>query len=460
MTHPHRKRWASVLVAGALFATLGAASPPAAAGSPSLTDQQPCAEVADFTCAYLTVPLDRGGRLSGTLRLKVAMGNNVTAPRGTLLLLSGGPGQPGAGLIGTISQRVSYLLNDYRLVMIDQRGTGEGAINCPRLQVEAGSSDITPPSAEAVRECADLLGRTRNFYTTSDTVADLEDLRRALGVPEWTVDGVSYGSYVGAQYGLTYPRRVSRLVLDSVVPQDTPDALYVASLHRSAFVLRQACKEQNCGYDPAAELADVVRRYGNGVGVFDFIVIASIVDPKLTGANFFPVLQLLHLAAQGNPDPLNQSIEDLRRFGLQAPPEEYSSGLHVATLCGDLTSTPWGDASAPLAGRDEAIARALAKLHTSETWPFEPETAVGQGIIQGCRNWPPARPNPQPKYSRLTMPVLLINGDRDLSTPLEWAREQAARTPRGKLVVIPGMGHSIQGRNAAGDEAVRNFLLG
>ncbi|MBX6356531.1 MAG: alpha/beta fold hydrolase, partial [Micromonosporaceae bacterium] len=377
-----------------------------------------------------------------------------------LLFLSGGPGQPGAGLVGTISQRVSYLLNDYRLVMIDQRGTGEGAINCPRLQVEAGVSDITPPSAEAVRECADLLGVTRNFYTTSDTVADLEDLRRALGVPRWTVDGVSYGSFVGIQYGLTYRKRVTRLVLDSVVPQDTADPLYVDSLHRTAFVLREACREQDCGFDPAAELADVVRRYDNGVGVFDLIVIASIVDPKLTATNFFPVLSLLHQAAQGNPDPLNQAIDNLRKFGLQAPPEEYSSGLHVATLCADLTHAPWGDASAPLAIRDAAVARALAKLHPSETWPFEPETAVGQGIIQGCRYWPPARPNVQPKHHRLTMPVLLINGDRDLSTPLEWAREQAARTPRGKLVVIHGMGHSIQGRNPAGDAAVRAFLLG
>jgi pimeloyl-ACP methyl ester carboxylesterase len=253
---------------------------------------------------------------------------------------------------------------------------------------------------------------------------------------------------------------VSRLVLDSVVPQDNADPLYVASLHRAAYVLRQACQEQDCGYDPAADLAEVVRRYDNGVDVFDFIVIASIVDPKLTAANFYPVLLLLHLAAQGNPDPLNESIAELHASGLQTPPEEYSSGLHVATLCADLTQLPWGDSAAPLAGRDAAIARSLAKLHASETWPFEPATAVGHGIIQGCRNWPPARPNPQSKYTRLTMPVLLINGDRDLSTPLEWAREQAARTPRGKLVVIPGMGHSIQGRNAAGDEAVRAFLLG
>jgi len=201
----------------------------------------------------------------------------------------------------------------------------------------------------------------------------------------------------------------------------------------------------------------VVRRYDNGVGVLDLLVIASILDPKLTGTAFYPVLDLLHQAAQGDPGPLHAAIEDLRH-GYPVPPAEYSAGLHLATLCADLRSAPWGDASTPLRERDGAVARALAKISTAEAWPFTPETAVEQGVIQGCRHWPPSRPNPRPPQARLTMPVLLINGDRDLSTPVEWAREQAARTPYGRLVVIAGMGHSIQGRNAEGDRAVRDFL--
>ena len=442
-------------VVAVLSVTLGAA-PAQAAQAPRLTDAQPCVEIATFTCSFLTVPLDRTGHRPGTLRLRVAVANNAEAPRGTLMVLSGGPGQPGPALVPRIAQRLSYLLDDYRMVMIDQRGTGAGAIDCPRLQTEVGSSDVTPPSAYAVRECAQSLGRDRNHYTTADTVADLEDLRRALGVPRWTLDGVSYGSFVAAHYGLTHPRRVSRMVLDSVVPQNDPDPLYVDSLRRAGLVLRTACREQGCDYDPAADLAAVVRRYDNGVGVLDLLVIASIVDPKLTGETFYPVLDFLHLAAQGDPGPLNAAIADLQ--GGETPPAEYSAGLHVATLCADLRTAPWGDASAPLRVRDAAIDRALDKVSPAEVWPFEPATAVEQGIIQGCRHWPPSRPNPRPPYARLTMPVLLINGDRDLSTPLEWAREQAAMTPRGRLVVIAGMGHSIQGRNADGDRAVEDFL--
>ena len=59
------------------------------------------------------------------------------------------------------------------------------------------------------------------------------------------------------------------------------------------------------------------------------------------------------------------------------------------------------------------------------------------------------------------MPTLLVNGDHDLSTPLEWARQELALTTRGKLVVVPGAGHSTQSR-AVSDvarNAVASFLL-
>ena len=41
------------------------------------------------------------------------------------------------------------------------------------------------------------------------------------------------------------------------------------------------------------------------------------------------------------------------------------------------------------------------------------------------------------------VPVLLLAGDRDLSTPLAWAREEAARAPRGRLVIARGSGHGV-----------------
>src|SRR5687768_16110869 len=141
-----RSRLAAAAGAVAMLVALtGAATrtPP-----PSLVDSAPCAGIPDFTCAWMTVPLDRSGRVGGTLRLQVGLETDANAPKGTLLVLSGGPGQPGVSLIPRISQRLSFLMADYRLIMIDQRGTGAGAIDCPKMQVEAGFSDIRPASSE------------------------------------------------------------------------------------------------------------------------------------------------------------------------------------------------------------------------------------------------------------------------------------------------------------------------
>jgi pimeloyl-ACP methyl ester carboxylesterase len=59
------------------------------------------------------------------------------------------------------------------------------------------------------------------------------------------------------------------------------------------------------------------------------------------------------------------------------------------------------------------------------------------------------------------VPTLLVNGDHDLSTPLAWAREELAMTTHGKLVVVPGAGHSTQSRAVSNvaRAAVAHFLL-
>ncbi|MFI7702669.1 alpha/beta fold hydrolase [Nonomuraea sp. NPDC049480] len=448
---------AAVLVATASLSAPSAAAPSAVpsaqASTPRLEDSRPCPGLTGVTCAYLSVPLDRSGKVPGTVRLKVATSDAATAPKGVLLLLAGGPGQPGVPYFGPLSDSLKNVVDDYRLVMLDQRGTGDAAIDCPRLQKETGGDDILPPSREAVEECSAILGETRHHYTTADTVADLDDLRAALGVGSWTLDGVSYGTFVAQQYALTHPAKVRRLVLDSVVPQDNIDPFIKSAMRHSGTVLRLACKEQQCGFDPAAALARTVRRYDNGVSVLQVLTILSIIDPQHTR---FGALDALRKAAAGDPADLGALIAAFSEGGASAG--ELSAGLHYATLCADVTKAPWGDSSAPLDGREEALRRAVHRQ--SSVWPFERKTVAEHGYVQACLRWPPSRPMPQAPARTLTMPVLLLHGDRDLSTPVAWAIEQAARTPRGRLVVVKGAGHSVQRRHPEGAAAVERFLTG
>jgi pimeloyl-ACP methyl ester carboxylesterase len=425
--------------------------------APRLTDPHPCAGAPGFTCSTLAVPLDHSGRQPGTLELAVAAANDRHAAKGVLLVLAGGPGQPAVGFAPRLSRSLARALPDYRLVVYDQRGTGAGALSCPALQTAMGSSDLYPPPAQAVRACAAALGPTRSLYGTDDVVADMESLRRALGGARWTLDGISYGSYVAERYAIAHPAHVRGLVLDSVVPHEFGPDLLPEELRASARVLRLACRNTHCPGDPAADLARVVRSRHDGPQLLSALTLLSIVDP--TFRRIYDVPTLLHRAGSGDARGLERFLATARRWSA-APADELSQGLHAAALCGDWRF-PWGSSAAPVAERDAALKRFAANERPSALRPYDRATLTGNGFVRQCLPWPPTPPTPSPAETKLPpVPTLLLAGDRDLSTPLEWARREAATAPDGKLVVVPGAGHSVQSRAVSnvGRRAVAAFL--
>jgi pimeloyl-ACP methyl ester carboxylesterase len=414
----------------------------------------PCPKAHGYTCAILEVPLDRAHPGRGILHLRVGMADNVHAPRGVLLVLSGGPGQPGLPILqGYVSRALSAERNAYRIVVFDQRGTGAGALDCVAMQHQMGSSDLTPPTARAVRACAHKLGARRQFFGTDDVVADMEALRQALGVDRWSLDGVSYGTYVGERYGLAHPSHVSKLVLDSVVPQAGEFDLGVAEFAAVRRVLHSVC-----GTSCVTDLAAVVRRDHLGPRLLDALTFDSIADP--TYRKYWDVPAALHAARSGNRKPLDRFLAAASYYQRNTSAAALDQGLHASALCADWRY-PWGTSRAALAGRAAKLRAAVARLPASRLYPFDARTARGSGFVRQCLPWAPSRPTPLP-HGKLRVPTLLVNGDHDLSTPLAWARRQLALTPHGKLVVVPGAGHSVQSRAVSdvGRTAVAHFLLG
>jgi pimeloyl-ACP methyl ester carboxylesterase len=432
-------------------------SQPCVAPTPTTTTPDP--DSVTFSCATLTVPLDHaalhpGPRRDGQLTLQVAMTDNAAAPRRVLVFLTGGPGQPGVPFASVVANLMfeAPVVRDYRLVFIDQRGTGAGALRCPQLQKVMGSSDLTVPPAGVVSACAQVIGPDRQFFTTADTVADLEALRQTLGADKLTFDGVSYGTFVAARYAVTHPDRVSRLVLDSVVPYDNLDPLELASLGRTADVLRMVCQEIGCPTDPAQELSTVVQARHDGPELLDTFTGLSIGAPRLTD-----IPAALHDAVRGNYSALDRLVA-AEHQDQAATAEELSQGLHASTLCEDMRG-PWGDAATPVSGRQSATQRAVAGLPDAAFFPYDRATAASNGIAVTCEQWPSTPVVPFPAGRDLpAVPVLLLAGDHDLSTPLPWAQQEAAHAPRGRLVIVPGAGHSTQSSSLTARSTVTAFL--
>ena len=103
------------------------------------------------------------------------------------LVLHGGPGSGcSAGARRLFDPR------RYRIVLFDQRGAG-------RSLPHASASDIDLSS-----------------NTTPHLIADIERLRRHLGIDRWLVFGVSWGSTLALAYAERHPQRVSQMLLACV----------------------------------------------------------------------------------------------------------------------------------------------------------------------------------------------------------------------------------------------------
>lgn len=414
-----------------------------------------------FSCATLRVPLDHPGLHDGPdqpgdTALRVAVADNSDAPRGVLVRLIGGPGVPGLSLASdlTANEIEPSVLRDYRVVFLNQRGTGPNALQCPELQQALGQADLALPPPGAVQACADALGENRRFYTTADSVADLETLRVALGADKLTLDGSSYGALFAERYALAHPDRVARLVLDSVIPHDGLDLTQTASFPRAAQVLAMACKEVRCTTDPARDLAQIVRARNNGPEMLNILTGLTSGKPRLA-----ELPAILHTAAGGDYTTLDALIEAEHK-GAAVEASHLSQGLHTASVCQDVLR-PWATAATPLADRAAAIARAVASLPDRAFYPFDRNTATHNGAMLTCQQWPATDVPPfQTGQNLPPVPTLLLAGDHDLNTPLAWTQQEAARAPGSSLTIIAGSGHITQNaaNGPAGRQAVAQFL--
>jgi pimeloyl-ACP methyl ester carboxylesterase len=219
---------------------------------------RPCEEApkSPSRCTTVTVPLDRSGAVPGVVDLHVRTLAPTGTPTGAVLELAGGPGEAGSAYLDANARELGSVLAHRTLITFDQRGTGQS----DRLLCVAFV--VGYPLTEATTRCADELGPQRAFYTTSDSVADIESVRAALGIDKLILIGTSYGTKVAQWYAAEHPDHVERLVLESAVSTADDDPLQVSALQAIPGMLRTVCRGGACPFtpDPVADLAALVAK--------------------------------------------------------------------------------------------------------------------------------------------------------------------------------------------------------
>ena len=79
------------------------------------------------------------------------------------------------------------------------------------------SANICAPRQTAIASCS-ATGANLPSYNSTENAADFADLRTALGISQWNVFGVSYGSDLAQQYVRDHPEGIRSVVLNSVIP--------------------------------------------------------------------------------------------------------------------------------------------------------------------------------------------------------------------------------------------------
>jgi pimeloyl-ACP methyl ester carboxylesterase len=139
--------------------------------------------------------------------------------RPLLLFLEGGPGSeaPRPSLTDSSPPWLERALADFRVLMLDQRGTGR-------------SSPIGPSLPGSPQQQADHIAHFR----ADSIVSDAEWVRRELGVERWSLLGQSFGGFCAMRYLSAAPEGLREVLFTGGVPplQASVDEVYRATFDR------------------------------------------------------------------------------------------------------------------------------------------------------------------------------------------------------------------------------------
>ena len=164
-----------------------------------------------LTNLTLDAPLDHARPDAGTIEVfaRIVTGEGG-ADKPCLVFLQGGPGSeaPRPMLTPANPSWLARALADYRVVMLDQRGTGRSTPVSSRVVTTDGRMHADVTGALAGLDAASQADHLTHLRA-DEIVNDCELVREAVGVSRWTVLGQSFGGFTALHYLSTHPESLA-----------------------------------------------------------------------------------------------------------------------------------------------------------------------------------------------------------------------------------------------------------
>ena len=429
-------------------------------------------------CGFLIVPLDYANPRGQKIKLAVSRLKHrsaASAYQGVMLVNPGGPG--GSGLNLSYLGRGDFVPgtgdDDYDWIGFDPRGVGasQPALTCDGSYAGYDRPNYVPTTQALetawltkadryAKACRDSeASRLLPHVKTTDTVKDMDSIRKALGQSQINFYGFSYGTYLGQVYATTYPSRVRRFVLDSNV--DPRGVWYQDNLDQD----RAFEKTINvwfgwlAKYDSVFHLgksADIVSAtYYRELAKLDAKPAAGVIGPDelndvLTNAAYY-VFGWVEIGKAFSKLINNHDATGIKNMYDGANPQTAGSdngyAMYLATECSDA---PWPKSFSTWRTDNWRVFAKAPFLTWNNAWFNMP-----------CRTWPAKSATPvQVTGKNVTSKILLIDETLDPATPYSGSLEVRRLFPTASL--IEGVGGTTHAGSLSGvactDDAIGAYL--
>lgn len=419
-------------------------------------------------CGTFRVYEDRAAHSGRTIELGFILLHAQHRSGRAIYFNPGGPGglttiYAGPFADGQFFRPIWVLRSRYDILLLDNRGMGEShPLDCDGIYDQAHPAPYFLqlwPSA-ALRACRARDARTSDLsqYTTDNAVDDLNDLRATLGYRKIVLLGGSYGTYFSLIYMRRHPASVESAVLDGVAPPHLL-ILPLEDAYGAQLAMNDVISE--CAHDATchAHFPDLASHFDALVRRFEGGPLRITIRNGRTHR-----LQHVLLSKEVFADRLRQMLYD-EGSAAYVPliiEDAYRGNDIPLGAMVDSVTLDFPQIEDPAANLSYACAEQLpfiteAMVARTSAGSFQGETRV-RAEQAACRIWNvrPVSPS-EDAIVRTTLPVLMVSGTNDPTSPARYAQEELRYLPNARIILQRGEGHGAT--TPCTDNLIVQFVL-